>query len=902
MAFKLFYNDIFPLRMINFVKKYLDIGGMIQDENRVIGQLSKLQVIDYFYPSLFVRKLTESGDEAEYNYEICYILAPKKQGVLSNWGSYKQKINNLEDCLLGNSRDENTYKNYTAAHNMLRRAMSDLTSQETLCRDIVSNLQNIYTKQLGEEQKQIVNAWMGNLIEKCKEEKTIRICTEERIDGLSYDREVYDSLIEIVSSLYEEGNYQDCWTWMCLGSLFGNYISRLMKKYRPDFSPVSGKDRYTETYLLMSSPSAIVKPFFCGRDKDLEAINELFTSGNRVVFLYGIGGIGKTEIARQYARKYHDRYDVIVHAFYENSIKDLVIADTPFETKPTLPRLSFNGAEETDDAYFKRKLDVIKKASDERTLLVIDNFNTENDEYLDELINGRYRLLFTTQYDYSQNYPSLKIGEISDMEDLIDIFMHNYQGYAVDKYDPALTELIRSVNCHTFTIVLLAHHMENSGQSAEEMLEALNKEGIVSLSGNTDEAYQNLVRMFRVFEFSEEEQRVLQLLSLLPLSGTPPMVFKGWADLPDTSILLRLERRGWISRSEGGIALHPVVQKVVRHVLPVKDISEISSFLDRAADSIEEGRAWNYPTKTKQNYSAVAREIWNTVHMLPNYICSETERFFANASNLFSFAGQMELSESLGRELYEYCLKADGEYSYSTAHIMYRRGWNFLFNYQGMKSLENAENCLGKSYEIFSKLPMETLKEQDDYINLLANLSKLYSMIYETTNEREVFRKAREYAFQSLHAGEKYMNRRSGASLLRIADILMEDGELEEAKTYIDEAYEIIIRKYKDSSRKNSDVLRATSRRAKVLYLLGESSPGLREKALKETEMNLNAYREYYGTDSLSYFNQLVLKVQICLSLGKIETAKETQKQALETGAKLFSDHSKIITSLKSMI
>ena len=897
MAFKLFYNDIFPLRMINFVKKYLDIGGMIQDENRVIGQLSKLQVIDYFYPSLFVRKLTESGDEAEYNYEICYILAPKKQGVLSNWGSYKQKINNLEDCLLGNSRDENTYKNYTAAHNMLRRAMSDLTSQETLCRDIVSNLQNIYTKQLGEEQKQIVNAWMGNLIEKCKEEKTIRICTEERIDGLSYDREVYDSLIEIVSSLYEEGNYQDCWTWMCLGSLFGNYISRLMKKYRPDFSPVSGKDRYTETYLLMSSPSAIVKPFFCGRDKDLEAINELFTSGNRVVFLYGIGGIGKTEIARQYARKYHDRYDVIVHAFYENSIKDLVIADTPFETKPTLPRLSFNGAEETDDAYFKRKLDVIKKASDERTLLVIDNFNTENDEYLDELINGRYRLLFTTQYDYSQNYPSLKIGEISDMEDLIDIFMHNYQGYAVDKYDPALTELIRSVNCHTFTIVLLAHHMENSGQSAEEMLEALNKEGIVSLSGNTDEAYQNLVRMFRVFEFSEEEQRVLQLLSLLPLSGTPPMVFKGWADLSDTSILLRLERRGWISRNEGGIALHPVVQKVVRHVLPA-DPKQIRSFLDHTTDALANEKSWHYSLSRKQQYVSIARSILSSL----NGINEDTVRFCHSAAVMFGLSGYPEQAVSLGKEIYQYRLENEGPEAFETGRMAYMIGWNYMYSPQLENALENAENWLGKAYEILHQEDMDTTDKKAMYCGLLENLSKAGSAGYEQTKNEQYLKEAKDYALQAVSLSRQWLSdykasRKSPAgNLLRLSDIYMTEEEYGKAEALIDEAYGMLSSIYSDHDHKDPDILRATSRKARVLYHLGRYS-----ESLSETEKNLLAYREFYGEETTSCFDQLVLKVENCIKLGFTDTAAETKKEALKIGHKLYSEDSVKMKYLKDL-
>lgn len=55
MAFTLYYNRLFPLRMINPVKKYLDAGGNILVDHRAAAQLSKLQVLDYFFPGLFVR-------------------------------------------------------------------------------------------------------------------------------------------------------------------------------------------------------------------------------------------------------------------------------------------------------------------------------------------------------------------------------------------------------------------------------------------------------------------------------------------------------------------------------------------------------------------------------------------------------------------------------------------------------------------------------------------------------------------------------------------------------------------------------------------------------------------------------------------------------------------------------
>ena len=58
--------------------------------------------------------------------------------------------------------------------------------------------------------------------------------------------------------------------------------------------------------------------------------------------------------------------------------------------------------------------------------------------------------------------------------------MQNYDGYDVCEDDPMLSELIELVGRHTYTIELLAQHMENSGQTPKEMIEILKKEGISS--------------------------------------------------------------------------------------------------------------------------------------------------------------------------------------------------------------------------------------------------------------------------------------------------------------------------------------------------------------------------------------------------------------------------------------
>ena len=637
MAFQLFYNDLFPLRMINFAKKYLDVGGSISFDNRSVIQLSKLQVIDSFFPGLFVKAINEEK-EAEYDYDTCYILAPRKMGVLSNWGPYKQKINGIEDCLLGNRRSETGYKNYLAARNMIRRAAVDLAADEGLFHFLFSHLTQMH-ECLNEEQKKSLDAWMLKTLTVCGREKTVRFCTQERPDGFSFERKIYLDILSRMNVFAKNRDFRSLFAWLCLVCLLGNSSEKLLKKYagtKPDTLP---KDE--PAYELIPSPGVIGVPGFCGRDDILAEIDQLFSRGNRVVCLSGISGIGKTETAKQYAAECRAQYDCMIYAVYNGSLRDLVISEMPFEIRPSVKRLNEGSSKESAESYFRRKLDIIKKASDEKTLIILDNYNTEYDEDLDVFLNGRYRVLITTQYDYSARFASISVGPVHDEEALKTIFMNNYRGYTVQKDDPDLDELIKAANGHTYTIVLLAHHMEYSGQTAREMLEALREKGIVSINeklfetdGQTDEAYHRLVRMFPLFEFTEEEQTVLQLLSLISGAPVPAMVFRKWAELSSMKSILNLESRGWIMRQPDGIILHSVIGSVMRHVLPFK-ADQIQFFLDHAAEEIANENSWGWTKKQKEQYCSICRSVLTYVNEINTY----TAGFIQAAAVLLGYGG-----------------------------------------------------------------------------------------------------------------------------------------------------------------------------------------------------------------------------------------------------------------------
>jgi len=366
-------------------------------------------------------------------------------------------------------------------------------------------------------------------------------------------------------------------------------LIKILTEKISSFSAMSGAviKKENKDQKLLSSPKPISKTIY-GRDKIIDDVAQQLKE-NHVIFLYGIGGIGKTQIAKNYVKKYSSNYDTIIYGTYPNTdnsksndepndgLKELLLSEDVFAFEPKMNRrVLSDGSLENDDDYAGRKLQKIKDLSNERTLIIVDNFDVMNDKLLSEFINGRYHLLITTRCSYENMYPMIKVKEIEDIDDIKQIFFKNYRCDIVTCDDPHLEELIELVNRHTYTIELIAKHMSNSGQSTLEMIDLLKKEGIICLNEeirnddcSTEVAFENLKKMFKIFRLSDEEKQILQYMCLMPLSGVKKSDFKRWAGLKSLSKVNNLIDRSWIIQNTNGIALHPIIRDVVRKQLPL---------------------------------------------------------------------------------------------------------------------------------------------------------------------------------------------------------------------------------------------------------------------------------------------------------------------------------------------
>ena len=655
---------------------------------------------------------------------------------------------------------------------------------------------------------------------------------------------------------------------------------------------------------LLSTPAVVPRTIFFGREGVLFEIDEKFKKEGRVLVLRGIGGIGKTQIAKQYAKQHKKDYDTIIYATYNGSIKNLILSETPFAIEPEMIRYTLSdGTMEKDDDFYKRKLEKIKKLSNEKTLIILDNFDVESDENLTDLVEINCRLLITTRCDYSCEYPTIRINPIDSMESLKDIFMKNYDGYEVERDDPFLEKLIEQVNRHTYTVELLAQHMENSGQTAEEMIEALEKEGILSLNEEvrnadmkTQVAYENLLKMFKLFSLNDEEKQILMYLSLMPIEGVNVRDFKKWAGLKSLKMINSLKGRSWIIHNTEGIALHPIIKSIIQHELPATE-ENCLDFIGRFAESIEEQKAWYFKKAEKDKYGVISKKLLSIFKIIK----PETEALYYNSEVMFGFAIDPEYAEKLAYRLYDYYLKNYGKHSYEVGRSAYKLGCLYIYNPTLVNTNMSPLQWLELAESILSPLEMHTDEQKGIYSQLQGNLSKMHLQLYLAERDEREFDSTLAFAMKGLDLTKKYFcspdhpyhNRISGA-YITVAYVLGKHKEYDRALAFADKAIEFL---HTLPNNNESDEISALQRKAEILYY-SEQYDGLKEMIYEIIQGRI----EHQGVVYFRTMDSYLLLGDCCTALGERDEAVQAYTKALEIAEKLYAPGAKQIAELREKI
>ena len=309
--------------------------------------------------------------------------------------------------------------------------------------------------------------------------------------------------------------------------------------------------------------SEVPKPcrHFLGRDKELEELHAMLEE-NLHVFLYGIAGIGKSELAKAYAKQYKKHYTNILYVEYTGDLHQ-DITDMDFIDDP--PEIS-------EQKRFQRHNRFLRSLKSD-TLLIIDNFNVTatQDNFLSVVLKYRCQILFTTRSNLNE-YCTFQLKEINDINTLFQLTSIFYSD--ADKHRSTVEKIIETVHYHTFAVELAAKLLENGISTPNQLLAKLQEERAsldnedkirIIKDGQSSKAtyYSHIHTLFSLYALSQKQQDIMCNLCFLPSTGISARIFAKWLELPTLNEINDLIETGFVqTTTRHTISLHPMIQEI----------------------------------------------------------------------------------------------------------------------------------------------------------------------------------------------------------------------------------------------------------------------------------------------------------------------------------------------------
>lgn len=329
---------------------------------------------------------------------------------------------------------------------------------------------------------------------------------------------------------------------------------------------VSQKD-----YVIPILPS--VSPDFVGRDTEIRQIAESLQRG-RVLYLMGVGGIGKTTLVKNYISRYRTEYDVIAYLEYDGDIQHTFCDDMQLQ----ISTVSRQDGEPLED-YFARKLKAFKRiCGGRRVLFVLDNFTNRLTKEMSRIIDCGYETIIATRQKPPKNsFAMLEVGAIADTSELFRLVTLNLERAPTKEERLCFEEIITLIQGHTLVLELIARQIAAGRLDIHTALDLIRENGFSRFSGEKignikdgEEVYDTLsvivTALFDAGNMSDTARLTLKILALLNVRGLEKsLVQQFFPDIAEEA-LAKLSAEGWLYDGNR-IHLHPVIAETVRNWL-----------------------------------------------------------------------------------------------------------------------------------------------------------------------------------------------------------------------------------------------------------------------------------------------------------------------------------------------
>lgn len=176
------------------------------------------------------------------------------------------------------------------------------------------------------------------------------------------------------------------------------------------------------------------------------------------VFVKGMGGLGKSELAKMFVKEYEGQFHTIQFCKYVDSLKSLVAS---------IPVSGINDEDYKNIDELAKAKNKILHQCDANTLIIVDNFNVTYDKYLREFLptdsNG-FKVIFTTRCMPAADYYEDKVFRLPplSLENCRELF---YMHCGIERTlatDDLLEELINEIQHNTLLLILIAKNVKRT--------------------------------------------------------------------------------------------------------------------------------------------------------------------------------------------------------------------------------------------------------------------------------------------------------------------------------------------------------------------------------------------------------------------------------------------------------
>lgn len=381
-------------------------------------------------------------------------------------------------------------------------------------------------------------------------------------------------------------------------------------------------EKYADLVIPRIYSTQIAKPkIFYGREYEFEELDRFLANPDyNCLFVTGMGGIGKSAFIREYLTRRRGKFDTVLYVHYKGSIEATISNDSNIE----INTLRQDEEPKTGTRYFDKKLQKIRElVRGTSSVLVIDNFTGEFDDYLRELLKTELKVILLSHKALSyQSCQEIKLSAVSDLNALRRIFEDNLGRSIEDNERDGFEQILKRVEGHTLVLELIAKQIANSHITISSAASLTDEHGFSAIapekvdyekdSTQTSDTIENIIdALFGANTLSAEKKVLMKVASLLGDEGIDINFFQQIMQLVSKDDLNELIKDGWLTISDDTISMHNVIQEALhRWDWTPEYIKAAEQFLIYFYVEIRlESTKNNYPKKLRKYITAADAEL-----------------------------------------------------------------------------------------------------------------------------------------------------------------------------------------------------------------------------------------------------------------------------------------------------